>query len=86
MNKTENIEDHIALACTCGCVNWAILKSGNIECQGCYTVRCLPIDDIRIAFDVLWDSVTDMLSQGQIEVIEMLHKKELKLLDKERGN
>ena len=35
MNKTYDIEDHIALVCECGCVRWHILKSGNIECQDC---------------------------------------------------
>lgn len=31
----ENIEDHIAFACSCGCVNFNLLKSGNIECANC---------------------------------------------------
>ena len=31
----DNIEDHIARACDCGCVKFNLLKSGGIECSEC---------------------------------------------------
>jgi uncharacterized Zn finger protein (UPF0148 family) len=31
----ENINDHIAIACRCGCVRFNLLASGSIECDGC---------------------------------------------------
>jgi len=33
----ENIENHIAYTCKCGGVNFAMLKSGGIECNKCST-------------------------------------------------
>jgi hypothetical protein len=35
MNQVENIEDHLAHTCKCGSVNFALLKSGQIECNKC---------------------------------------------------
>lgn len=35
----ENIEDHIAFACSCGCVNFNLLKSGSVECANCGVVH-----------------------------------------------
>jgi hypothetical protein len=32
---TENIENHMAYTCKCGGVNFALLKSGGIECNKC---------------------------------------------------
>jgi len=31
----ENINDHFAYVCDCGSVNFSLLKSGSIECNGC---------------------------------------------------
>lgn len=33
----ENIENHMAYTCTCGGVNFVLLKSGGIECNKCST-------------------------------------------------
>ena len=35
MNKIENLEDHMAFSCQCGCVRFNLLKSGGIECDDC---------------------------------------------------
>jgi len=39
----ENIENHMAYTCQCGGVNFALLKSGAIECNKCNT----PLDDVK---------------------------------------
>ncbi len=31
----EHIEDHLARICECGCVRFNLLKSGDVECDGC---------------------------------------------------
>lgn len=31
----EDISDHMALACNCGCVRFNLLRSGRVECDGC---------------------------------------------------
>ena len=36
---TENIENHIALACECGCVTWYWLKSKKLECTKCGLIK-----------------------------------------------
>jgi len=33
----ENIENHMAKTCVCGSANFALLKSGGIECNKCGT-------------------------------------------------
>ena len=35
MSNVERIEDHMALECDCGSVNFALLKSDGIECNSC---------------------------------------------------
>lgn len=35
MSNVHNIEDHMALTCECGSVNFALLKSDGIECNAC---------------------------------------------------
>lgn len=35
----ENILDHMAFACNCGCVDFNLLKSGNIECSSCGVIH-----------------------------------------------
>ena len=36
MANLEHIHDHMAIACNeCGSVNFALLRSGKIECTGC---------------------------------------------------
>lgn len=35
MSKSNNILDHIAYVCDCGCVTFYLLKSGKIECERC---------------------------------------------------
>lgn len=39
----ENIENHMAYTCKCGGVNFALLKSGAIECNKCSTA----LDDVK---------------------------------------
>jgi len=39
----ENIQNHMAYTCKCGGVNFALLKSGGIECNKCST----PLDDVK---------------------------------------
>jgi len=39
----ENIENHMAYTCKCGGVNFALLKSGAIECNKCST----PLEDVK---------------------------------------
>lgn len=39
----ENIENHMAYTCKCGGVNFALLKSGAIECNKCNTA----LDDVK---------------------------------------
>jgi hypothetical protein len=38
MSNVENLEDHMAFACDCGCVGFNLLKSGGLECESCGTV------------------------------------------------
>jgi len=35
MSNVENLEDHMAFSCECGCVRFNLLKSGGIECDDC---------------------------------------------------
>lgn len=35
MNSIESIEDHRAITCDCGSVDFALLVSGGIECNSC---------------------------------------------------
>jgi len=35
MADLHNINDHMALACECGCVRFNLLRSGAIECDDC---------------------------------------------------
>ncbi len=37
--SVDNIEDHIAMACECGSVNFSLLKSNNVECNSCGSVK-----------------------------------------------
>jgi hypothetical protein len=39
MCETENIYDHMAYTCECGSVNFALLRSGNIECNYCGKIQ-----------------------------------------------
>jgi hypothetical protein len=35
MTHVANLQDHMAYSCQCGCVDFNLLKSGNIECVLC---------------------------------------------------
>lgn len=35
MSNVENLQDHMAYSCKCGCVDFNLLKSGGIECAYC---------------------------------------------------
>tara|TARA_R110002049_G_scaffold294788_1_gene481719 strand:+ start:752 stop:1168 length:417 start_codon:yes stop_codon:yes gene_type:complete len=35
VNNCANMEDHMAKSCECGSVNFALLKSGKVECNKC---------------------------------------------------
>jgi len=35
MTDVANLQDHMAYSCKCGCVDFNLLKSGNIECVLC---------------------------------------------------
>jgi len=35
MTDVANLQDHMAYSCQCGCVDFNLLKSGNIECAFC---------------------------------------------------
>ena len=51
----KNPLDDYALVCKCGSVNFAIIKSGNIECNKCSTVlkgmTCWTDDELKNAFN-----------------------------------
>lgn len=35
MNNVHNINDHMAITCDCGSVNFSLLRSDGIECSAC---------------------------------------------------
>lgn len=58
-NKIENIGDHRALVCDeCGCVKWAVLKSGKLECHDC---KLIVLRNILtpVAVDEIEDRIRD---------------------------
>ena len=57
----ENIEDHLALACECGSVKWALLKSGGSECHKCgYKMPTIRRVDIKEMPKHLADMIEDI--------------------------
>ena len=41
VNNYANLEDHMAKSCECGSVNFALLKSGKVECNKCGDIHKL---------------------------------------------
>ena len=35
MNNVHNINDHMAITCDCGSVNFSLLRSDGVECSAC---------------------------------------------------
>jgi len=68
MSKIESIDDHIALICKCGSANFAVLKSGKIECHSCGKVRDLPRQEYPL-FKLKWEGWgIDINRQGKFQL------------------
>jgi uncharacterized Zn finger protein (UPF0148 family) len=68
---TENIEDHMAYACQCGCVNFNLLKSGNIECTSC---------DVKIVKNIKWIEEKEQKKINSFRDTEIVESAETRVL------
>jgi len=39
MSKVENINNHMAFVCDCGCCRFDLIRSGKIECDECQKIQ-----------------------------------------------
>jgi hypothetical protein len=59
--------------------NFVIIANPTISSNGTWNKRCVSGEIITSAQN-LWDGITDILSQRQIDTLERLYSKELKTL------
>lgn len=76
MAEVENIDDHMALACECGCVRFHLLKSKDFECSCCgKKLANMNRLDVRILLDTLVTAAKgEGLSPDRCETVESIAK------------